>query len=102
MYAKRFPLGSAQMTNKAVTYSESYLENVIERMIDTATRKESTSFRELVEAAGLSPSEDFVHASLADLDLRGQDLRGFDFSEADLSGADLRGANLLGVPLWNA
>lgn len=55
------------------------------------------SFREMANAAGLDPGQDFVGASLHDLDFRDEDLRGFDFSGADLTGADFRRANIGGV-----
>jgi hypothetical protein len=73
------------------------LGEILDRVLEKAEAKESPSFRVLVETAQLDPTQDFVGASLRDMDFRDEDLRGFDFSRADLTGADFRRANIEGV-----
>jgi uncharacterized protein YjbI with pentapeptide repeats len=73
------------------------LANILDRLLEQATRNVSPSFRDLAKAAALDPASDFVGASLRDIDFRDEDLRGFDFSNADLTGADFRRANVKGV-----
>jgi Rne/Rng family ribonuclease len=84
------------MTDRQATPSRP-LANILDRLLEKATRNELPSFRDLAKAAALDPACDFVGASLCDLDFRDEDLRGFDFSNADLSGADFRRANVEGV-----
>lgn len=78
------------------------LKQVIDPLLAFATDDKEPSFRELAARAGLDPANDFIGASLCNLDLRDEDLRGFNFSNADLRGVDFRRANLTGVPLRGA
>jgi uncharacterized protein YjbI with pentapeptide repeats len=73
------------------------IDEALETLVEMASDGKQPSFCELVKAAGLDPSRDFVGASLRDIDFRDEDLRGFDFSHADLSGVDFRRANIAGV-----
>ena len=65
----------------------SVIAEILDRVLARAVQDDAPSFRALVEAAGLKPEQDFVCASLRNIDLRDQDLRGFNFSYADLAGA---------------
>jgi len=83
-------------TDRPPTPAQAVAET-LDRLVLEAARDECASFAALVRAAGLDPGNDFVGASLRDLDFRDEDLRGFDFSYADLTGTDFRRANLAGV-----
>ena len=65
-------------------------------------RDGDTSFKALVEIAGLDPAKDFVGADLTGVDFKNEDLSGFDFRRADLSYSDFSGANLAGCLLTGA
>src|SRR5262245_46424022 len=79
------------------------LEATFDRLLARTNKDVSSpSFRDLVQAARLNPSRDFIGASLRDMDFRGEDLRGFNFSSADLRGSDFRYANVTGVPFEGA
>jgi hypothetical protein len=71
--------------------------DALDRLIGEVESDPRASFATLVKAAGLQPAQDFIGASLRNLDFRDEDLRGFDFSGADLTGANCRRANLAGV-----
>jgi UDP-3-O-[3-hydroxymyristoyl] N-acetylglucosamine deacetylase len=73
------------------------ITEILDRLVDAAESNERISFITLAEAAGLDPSQDFVGASLREIDFRGEDLRGFDFSGGDLTGSDFRRADVSGV-----
>ena len=82
---------------------KSMLEEVFNRLLARGNDDGGpTSFSNLVKAAALDPSRDFVGASLRDMDFRDEDLRGFDFSFADLSGSDFRRANVSGASFEGA
>src|SRR6266404_5323679 len=70
------------------------LTTVLSRLADRTIKDPSVNFRTMVELAGLSPTIDFVGASLQGIDFRDEDLRGFNFSNADLTGADFRRADI--------
>jgi uncharacterized protein YjbI with pentapeptide repeats len=76
--------------------SDTWLADILDRVVERSAAEEPATFADLVAAAGLDPGRDFVGASLAKVDLSGEDLRGFDFTNADLSGADFSRANVTG------
>lgn len=84
-------------TRKRTRKSPPSLGEVLDRLVAAAADNAEASFADLVAAAGLDKTRDFVGASLAGLDLRDEDLRGFDFTGADLRKTDFRGANMAGV-----
>src|SRR5262249_49913904 len=75
---------------------------MLDKLVHVAIDSKQPSFCDLVRVAGLDPRQDFIGASLRDLDFRDEDLRGFDFSQADLTGADFRRPNVTGVPFAGA
>lgn len=68
---------------------------IADRMV-RRVREGDTSFKTLVQIAGLDPAKDFVGADLTHVDFKNEDLSGFDFRRADLSYSDFSGANLSG------
>lgn len=62
---------------------EPFPPDVLETML-AIERCNSSSFLDLVNAAGLDPKKDFKNADLREVDLRGADLREFAFQQADL------------------